>query len=45
MGPEHLKKFINLKMIDFAHVWPAEDKIDENYNRGVLSLIELFSKV
>jgi len=45
MGPEHLRKFINLKMIDFAHVWPAEDKLDENYSRGVMSLIELFSKV
>ena len=45
MGPEHLRKFINLKMIDFAHVWPADDKIDENYSRGVKSLIELFSKI
>jgi len=42
---EELNNLVNLKMIDFAHVWPAEGEIDNNYLRGVTSLIQLFSGV
>lgn len=42
---EELSNLVNLKMIDFAHVWPAEGEIDNNYLRGVNSLIQLFSSV
>merc|ERR1719507_850372 len=42
---EELSNLVNLKMIDFAHVWPAEGDIDNNYLRGVNSLIQLFSSV
>ena len=42
---EELGKFVNLKMIDFAHVWPAEGELDTNYLTGVESLIKLFSNV
>jgi len=42
---EELEKFVSLKMIDFAHVWPAEGELDNNYLRGVKSLIQLFSAV
>merc|ERR550532_305608 len=32
LGSEKLQEFVNVKMIDFAHVWPAEEgKIDQNY--------------
>eukprot|EP00092_Neocalanus_flemingeri_P006501 GFUD01007008.1.p1 GENE.GFUD01007008.1~~GFUD01007008.1.p1 ORF type:complete len:302 (+),score=107.35 GFUD01007008.1:133-1038(+) len=40
-----LRKTISLKMIDFAHVWKAEGKTDENYMKGVQSLIDLFKNV
>ena len=40
-----LRKFTSLKMIDFAHVWKAEGKIDQNYMKGVQSLIDLFQNV
>lgn len=42
---EELSNLVNLKMIDFAHVWPADGEIDNNYLRGVNSLIQLFSSV
>ena len=42
---EELEKLVTLKMIDFAHVWPAEGELDNNYLRGVNSLIEIFSSV
>ena len=42
---EELEKSVSLKMIDFAHVWRAEGKIDKNYIQGLESLIKLFSKV
>ena len=46
LGSEKLSEFVNVKMIDFAHVWPAEEgKIDQNYLKGVQSLIKLFSDV
>ena len=45
-GPEGLRQFVKVKMIDFAHVWPNTDQSrDENYLRGVHSLIKLFSQV
>lgn len=45
-GPEGLRQFVKVKMIDFAHVWPNTDQSrDENYLRGVYSLIKLFSQV
>jgi len=37
-----LRDSISLKMIDFAHVWGAEGKPDQNYMKGVESLIKLF---
>ena len=40
-----LENFVTLKMIDFAHVWPANGELDSNYLKGVNSLIQLFSKV
>jgi len=46
LGSNQLKQFVNVKMIDFAHVWPAPDQAkDQNYAKGVQSLIQLFSKV
>jgi len=41
---EHLEDFADIRMIDFAHSWPAEGKKDENYLRGLSSLITLFEK-
>ena len=40
-----LRKSVQLKMIDFAHVWPAEGELDQNYIRGVHSLIKLFCQI
>ena len=40
-----LRKSISLKMIDFAHVWKAEGETDQNYMKGVQSLIDLFENV
>ena len=34
-----------VKMIDFAHVWPAEGRIDTNYIQGVQSLIDFFQNI
>jgi len=39
---EGSRESISLKMIDFAHVWGAEGKTDENYMKGLESLIKLF---
>jgi len=36
-----LGRAVSLTMIDFAHVWSAEGRLDENYSRGVRSLISL----
>mmetsp|Transcript_17108 Transcript_17108/g.16548 ORF Transcript_17108/g.16548 Transcript_17108/m.16548 type:complete len:285 (-) Transcript_17108:2250-3104(-) len=38
----NLKDYVELRMIDFAHAWPAEGKKDENYLRGLNSVITLF---
>lgn len=40
-----IRNSVCLKMIDFAHVWPAEGKLDTNYLHGVDNLIKLFEKV
>ena len=40
----HLEDFADIRMIDFAHSWPAEGKKDENYLRGLSSLITLFEE-
>ena len=41
-----IESTVVVKMIDFAHVWPAEEgEIDQNYLKGVQSLIKLFSNV
>jgi len=42
---QSLRKSVSLKMIDFAHVWKADGETDQNYVKGVESLIELFQKV
>ena len=41
LGSEHLKEFFNVKMIDFAHVFPGDGEKDENFLRGVRNLIKL----
>jgi len=40
-----LERSASVKMIDFAHVWPAEGKADDNYLNGVNSLISLFKTI
>jgi len=42
---DDLERSASVKMIDFAHVWPAEGKVDNNYLNGVNSLISLFQKI
>jgi len=42
---EELERSVSVKMIDFAHVWPAEGKVDANYLNGVNNLISLFQKI
>jgi len=42
---ENLESSASVKMIDFAHVWPAEGKVDTNYLNGVNSLVSLFQKL
>ena len=37
-----LEKSVDLKLIDFAHVFPAEGKIDENFLFGLKNLISVF---
>ena len=41
----NLRNSTSLKMIDFAHVWKAEGRTDQNYVKGVQSLITLFKNV
>jgi len=38
---ENLEKAVVLKMIDFAHVFPAHGQADENYLKGLDNLIKL----
>lgn len=40
---EELEKCVNVKLIDFAHSFPAvEGKRDENFIRGITNLIKVF---
>ena len=39
-----LDKFVRLKIIDFAHVFPAHGQVDENFNFGLDNLCNLFKK-
>jgi len=41
---ESLHEHVTLKMIDFAHVHPANEELDENYLIGLRSLIKIFSE-
>ena len=41
---DSLRDSVSLKMIDFAHVWRAEELPDTNYIWGVTNLIKLFEK-
>ena len=41
----NLRNSCSLKMIDFAHVWKAEGRTDQNYVKGVQSLIMLFQNI
>ena len=37
-----LEESVNVRVIDFAHVFPAEGKSDENFLRGLRNLIKVF---
>jgi len=37
-----IKDFITLKLIDFAHVFPAKGKIDENFVNGLENILNMF---
>jgi 1D-myo-inositol-tetrakisphosphate 5-kinase/inositol-polyphosphate multikinase len=39
---DNMTDYVEMRMIDFAHSWPAEGEKDENYLRGLKSLIGLF---
>ena len=41
---ENLKEAVVVKMIDFAHVHPANGEPDENYNTGIQNLVDLMEK-
>ena len=42
ISAEELKKSVRVRMIDFAHVFPAEGEIDDNYLFGIKNLLDLF---
>ena len=37
-----LENYVNVKLIDFAHVFPAEGKRDDNFLKGLSNLLSLF---
>ena len=39
---KELEKYVNVKLIDFAHAFPAEGAKDENFLRGLSNLLTLF---
>ena len=41
----NLRESVRVKMIDFAHVWPAGGEIDQNYMKGLQSLIGFFENI
>lgn len=42
VGKEALEKAVNVKMIDFAHVWPSGGVQDTNFVNGLTNLIKVF---
>jgi len=44
VGSENLRKSVRLKLIDFAHVFPGNGNLDENFLFGLKNLSELFKK-
>jgi hypothetical protein len=36
---------VRIRMIDFAHVFPAHDSQDSNYLEGLYKLIEIISSI
>lgn len=40
-----LEEAVNIKVIDFAHIFPAEGKADDNFLRGLRNLIKVFQSV
>ena len=39
---KELEQFVNVKLIDFAHVFPAEGARDDNFLKGLSNLLALF---
>jgi hypothetical protein len=39
---KELENFVNVKLIDFAHVFPADGEKDENFIKGLENLLSLF---
>jgi endonuclease IV len=39
---DELKKHVNIRLIDFAHVFDANGERDENFLEGLGNLLELF---
>ena len=42
MGKKELEKYVNVKLIDFAHVFPSQGERDDNFLRGLDNLLSLF---
>ena len=40
----HLAKAVNIRLIDFAHVFDANEERDDNFLHGLNNLLELFSQ-
>ncbi|CAG7835240.1 unnamed protein product [Allacma fusca] len=43
--PPNDDDWLRVKMIDFAHVFPLEDTLDDNYIFGLDNLIRIFSMI
>ena len=41
---EDLQKFVNIKLIDFAHVFSADGERDDNFLEGLNNLLDLFTR-
>ena len=39
---KELENYVNVKLIDFAHVFPAEGERDNNFLKGIANLLSLF---
>jgi len=46
-GHSQLPSIVDVRMIDFSHVFSMENKpkLDENYIHGLLKIIEIFQKI